>query len=113
MSYEIPQQLEYEEKIMLGLTMKQLAYAFLFGSLALIVFFKTSLDFYVKVVAVSILVVLAILFMFLDFATFLKNFGRWLEFRKVSKGSAKLQKFIPVHEIKEDVIHARYKNRRH
>ncbi|MDP2909182.1 MAG: hypothetical protein Q8N77_05230 [Nanoarchaeota archaeon] len=32
MSYEIPQQLEYQEKVVFGLTFSQLAWAMLFGS---------------------------------------------------------------------------------
>jgi len=33
MSYEIPQQLEYREKVVFGLTFSQLAWAMLFGFL--------------------------------------------------------------------------------
>ena len=39
MTYQIPQQLQYKEKIMFGLTFKQLAYASIFGFIAF-VFFK-------------------------------------------------------------------------
>ena len=110
MAYEIPQQLEYQEKIMFGLTMKQLAYAFFFGSLGFIIFFKTNFGLYVKVSIVSLLGVLAVLFMFFDSAMFLKDFRKWLQFRKAEKGSAKLQKFIGIKEIKEDVIYANRRN---
>ena len=106
MSYQIPQQLEYKEKIMFGLTMKQLAYAFLFGSVGLIIFFKTNLNLYVRGSMVSVLAVLAALFIFFDFSTFLKDFRKWLKFRKAAKGSAKLEKFIAIQDVKEDVIHA-------
>ena len=40
MSYEIPQQLEYKEKIMFGLTFKQLSYLFLFGFIDLVLLKK-------------------------------------------------------------------------
>ncbi|MBS3165532.1 PrgI family protein [Candidatus Woesearchaeota archaeon] len=41
MSYEIPQQLEYKEKIIFGLTFQQLLYALIFSPLALALLFKT------------------------------------------------------------------------
>ena len=105
MSYEIPQQLEYKEKIMFGLTFKQLAYAFLFGGLGLIIFFKTNLNLAAKITIVAILVALAAAFMFFELAAFLKNFRKWLKFRKANKGSAKLEKFIAVQDVQEDEIH--------
>jgi hypothetical protein len=43
MAYEIPQKLEYNEKIMFGLTFNQLGYFFLFGAIGLFIFFKLPL----------------------------------------------------------------------
>jgi len=37
MAYQIPQQLEYKEKIMFGLTFRQLTCAFILGFISLIV----------------------------------------------------------------------------
>jgi hypothetical protein len=44
MAYEIPQQLEYKEKIMFGLNFKQLAYLFVFAPIVVFIAFKTSLN---------------------------------------------------------------------
>ena len=49
MTYQIPQQLQYKEKIMFGLDFKQLAYAFVFG-LICVILFKTVGSFYIKYV---------------------------------------------------------------
>ena len=90
---------------MFGLTIKQLAYALLFGTLSLLVFFKTNHHIAIRVFAVCIFAVLAGLFIFLDFASFLNNLRRWLKFRGAVKGSSKLEKFIAVQKVEEDVIH--------
>ncbi len=55
MAYEIPQQLEYQEKIMFGLTFGQLGYLFLFGAIGLIIFFKTNLPLAAKIIIDSLL----------------------------------------------------------
>ena len=66
MTYEIPQQLEYKEKIIFGLTFKQLAFLFIFAPFALTCFFKTQWSLGVRVTFTSILACFAVGFMFLN-----------------------------------------------
>ena len=58
MGYEIPQELEYKEKIMFGLTFPQLAYAFLFAGISLLLFKRID-NFSVKVILMLILLILS------------------------------------------------------
>jgi hypothetical protein len=67
MAYEIPQQLEYKEKIIFGLTFKQLAYLFLFAPLILLVFFKTSWHIVIQVIIGTNFLALAIGFILTPF----------------------------------------------
>ena len=73
MSYQIPQQLEYKEKIIFGLTFKQLGYAFLFGGIALLLFFKLPFGLYINGVISFLFTFVGTLFMFFNFDKFLKQ----------------------------------------
>ncbi|MDP2924791.1 MAG: ATP-binding protein [Nanoarchaeota archaeon] len=103
MSYQIPQQLEYKEKIMFGLTFKQLSYGFVFGILALL-FFKNISNSYIKFTLMFLSSGLGICFMFLNLDTLIKNYRIYLKYRKLSKGDYKLKKFIGVKDIDKDLI---------
>lgn len=103
MSYEIPQQLEYKEKIMFGLTFKQLAYLFLFAPFIFYVFFKTSLHLAIKIPLMTLIAGFAIGFIFLDLDKHLRNWHSWYKTKNIELPH-KLASFIPVKEIKEDLI---------
>ncbi len=96
MSYEIPQQLEYNEKVVFELTFSQLAWAMLFGLPAAGIFLKSSLNIYVKSTIAIILCFCAILFMFFKASKFIKDYYVWLKFRKADRSSSKLKKFVGV-----------------
>jgi len=108
MAYEIPQQLEYHERIMFGLTFSQLGYLFLFGGIGLIIFFKTSLPLAAKIIIDSLLGSLAVLFMFFKLGTNIKNYIDWLKFRK-SDSFDKIGKYFGFQEIKDNFILANKK----
>lgn len=74
--YEIPQELKYKEKIVFGLTFRQLAWAILFLPIVLLILAKTHYDLTTKLFIASIPAILASLFMFFNFSTKLKNFFR-------------------------------------
>jgi len=103
MAYQIPQQLAYKEKIMFGLTFKQLVYAFIFGAIALI-FFRKVENSSLGIILALIPSFLGICFIFFDFDTHIKNYYRYFKFRKINKGNPKLEKFLGVKEIKNDLI---------
>jgi len=102
MSYEIPQQLEYQEKIIFGLTFRQLLYAMIFLPIALALLFKTPLEFPYRVALALIPSGLAILFMFTNIPKAAKNWIRWLLSRNLTE--EKIKQFLNLKEIKEDVL---------
>lgn len=103
MSYEIPQQLEYKEKIIFGLTFVQLAYLFFFAPLALIIFFKTGWGFTARFLVSAFFISLAVGFMFLNLSYHIKSWISWLKFRKVIE-KPKLIAYSGVKEVKDDLI---------
>lgn len=103
MSYEIPQQLEYREKIMFNLTFKQLIYLFFFASIVLIILFKTELNFYVKIFFSLNFSAMAIGFIFLNLDGHLKIWYFWLRSRRITK-KWKIEKMIPIKEVNNDLI---------
>lgn len=103
MTYQIPQQLEYKEKIMFGLTFKQLAYAFSFGFIC-IMFFK-FIDFdYLKYPLIMLFSTIGVCFIFFDAEVYIKNYWIFLKFRKVSKKDPKLQEFLGIKSIENNLI---------
>lgn len=103
MGYEIPQQLEYKEKIMFGLNFKQLAYFFLFAPIVFIIFFKTNWHMAIKIPFMTMFAGLAIGFIFLDLDKHLKNWYYWYTSRKINS-DLRLSSFIPIKEVKDRLI---------
>ena len=105
MPYEIPQQLQYEEKIIFGLTFKQLFYVAVFIVPALIIFLKTNLSIYIKLLIGSNLIGLACLFMFFNFSTYLMNLVSWLKFREAWLMEPKMIQFLGIEKIENGVVY--------
>ncbi len=103
MAYQIPQQLAYKEKIMFGLTFKQLLYLFLFGSISLVIFRKCS-NLTLSVILASIPSLLGLGFIFFNFDQHIKNYYIYFRCRKLLFGDSRLEKFLGVKSIKENVI---------
>jgi hypothetical protein len=103
MGYEIPQSLEYKEKIMFGLNFKQLAYLFVFAPIILTIFFKTDLHLAIKIPIISMLSGLGIGFIFLELDKHVRNWYYWYKSKLIQLPN-KLGKFIPIKEIKESLI---------
>ena len=110
MAYEIPQQLEYKEKIMFGLTFRQLAYTLLFLPIVIFFYFKSSFNLPLRVFFSINFSAFAIGFIFLNLDSHLKSWIIWLKYRKLEKPD-KLAKFILVKEIKDDLIHTHDKRK--
>ncbi len=105
MAYEIPQQLEYREKIMFGLTFKQLAYALVFGIPAIIALkaFGMAIGF----VIAFLLAALGVCFMFFDFDKRIKEIYYFSKYREVvltKEVKDSFFQFLGVKEIKDDLI---------
>ena len=102
--YEIPQQLEYKEKIVFGLTFGQLIYGLIFFPFAFYFFFRLNAPLGVRVFLTFIPVTIASGFMFFDLTRHIRNFISWYKFREV-KLKWILEKLFGVKEIKEDYIY--------
>ncbi len=107
MSYEIPQKLQYEEKIIFGLTFKQLVYALIFLMPALFICMKTNWHIAIKGTIATLLIAIACLFMFFDFQSYLKNIFIWFKFREAFFMDKKMKEFIGVTKVENGVIYAR------
>ena len=99
--YEIPQQLEYKEKIVFGLTFGQLIYVLIFLPIALI-FFRMNLALPVKVFLIAIPVSLAAGFMFFDLLSKIKDWYWWYKFREI-KEHEKIKKLFGA-EVRENLL---------
>lgn len=110
MAYEIPQQLEYKEKIMFGLTFRQLIYAFIFAPSIALVFFKTHWHLILKIFLGTNLLALGIGFVFLDLERHIKNWYYWYRSKKIEKPE-KMAKFIPIHKIEDNLIYTHDKRK--
>lgn len=105
MPYEIPQQLQYEEKIIFGLTFKQLIYGAIFVIPALIIVLMTKFNLYIKVFIAMNLVGIAVLFMFFNFSSYLRSLISWLKFRQVSLMQPKMIQFLGIEKIENGVVY--------
>ncbi len=105
MPYEIPQQLQYEEKIVFGLTFRQLVYALLLGLPAILIFMKSHLSIYLKVTLGAPLIGLACLFMFFNFSSYIRNMLSWFKFREISINHQKMFQFLGIEKIKDGCVY--------
>lgn len=103
MAYQIPQQLEYQERIVFGLTFKQLIYGMLF-TLVSVFFFKRIPWFFLKASLISFSVAMGIGFMFFNLGFHIKNYWFFLRFRKLTNLDIELREFFKIRDIKEDFL---------
>ncbi|MEK6860671.1 MAG: DUF87 domain-containing protein [Nanoarchaeota archaeon] len=102
--YEIPQQLEYKEKIVFGLTFQQLAYAFLFFPIIFILLFKISAPLSMKIILALFPVSLAVGFMFFNLSTLIKNWYTWFKLNDLNT-KEKLSQALPLGTVSNNLIH--------
>jgi len=103
MAYQIPQKLEYKEKIMFGLTFKQLFYVFIFG-LFILVSFRSGFNEIIKWALTLFFVVIAIFFVFFDLNKILANLWVYLHFRKANLNEAKMRRYLGLKKVDNGVI---------
>ena len=107
MSYEIPQQLRYEEKIIFGLTARQLGYASISFIPALMLFVKSNLGIVIRIILSTSLICVGSLFMFFDFSGYIGNFLAWFRFRNVSISDKKMIDFLGLEKVSGGVLYVR------
>lgn len=103
MAYEIPQQLAYKEKIMFGLTFKQLLYAFLFGSIILLIFRRAE-SLSLKIILSMFPSLLGLGFIFFNLEEKIKNYYIFFKFRELKSKDSKLRDFFGIKDIKDNFI---------
>ena len=101
--YEIPQQLEYKEKIIFGLTFGQLMYGLMFFPIAFAFFFRLNAPLPVRVFLTFIPVSLSAGFMFFNLSSKIKDCYYWFKFRKIDT-KEKINKIFGLKEIKDNII---------
>jgi len=105
MSYDIPDKIQYKEKIVFGLDFKQLGYFCVFGVLAFLSL-SLPLEGDAKLVAPIFLVILGAGFIFLNLEKFLLD--RFAFYSNVRFGGAldkKVQEFIGVRKVENDAAY--------
>ena len=111
MTYEIPQQLEYQEKIIFGLTFSQLFYAIIFFPIAIAVLLKLPLELPYRVAIALIPSGIGLLFMFTKIPTLIKNIIKWLQWREFSIKDKKMKKYLNLDKIETDIVYLKNKQR--
>ena len=109
MTFEIPQKLKYEEKIVFKLTAKQLFYLFIFAPIALFILLKTPLDLNTRISLSLIPSLIGALFMFTKVPILAYALLKWLPWRTIktnptSKAEKQMASFLSI-EINEGVLH--------
>ena len=110
MTYEIPQELEYKEKIVFGLNFEQLVYLLLFGFVILVILFKLGLNQELKVFLSTLVGILAICFMFFNLRQKIKDFWDWYKFREFRVAGIRMKQLIPEINIQNNVLEVGGKN---
>jgi len=105
--YEIPQQLEYKEKIIFGLTFGQLIYALIFLPFA-VCFFRLNIPLFFRVFLTFIPVSFATGFMFFDLANKIKEWVGWYKNRHLDS-KEKIENFFGIKKIDDNLIHTKNK----
>jgi len=104
MSYEIPQQLEYKEKIIFGLTFQQLLYALIFSPIALALLFKTPFPIAYRISLALIPSAFACIFIFTNIPKQVQSWIKWLTWRKFTIKDKKMKQFLNIDKIEGGVL---------
>jgi len=104
MTYEIPSQIAYTERIAFGLTLKQLILSIFFMVLIYFVFFKTNLPIISKWILGVIILILAISLIFFKLDSFMLNFFNWITLRSFKLDNKSIQHFFKIGSFEKDYI---------
>src|SRR3989344_7150641 len=105
MSYEIPKNLKYEEKIVFNLTMWQALWIGLFATLALIVFTRIPLGFEIKIIAMIFLGLLGLAFAFLNLKQYLLTAIAFVKTpRQMGYLDKKMSGFLDIQKIENNSV---------
>src|SRR3989344_2985293 len=111
MSYEIPKELRYEEKIIFNLTIWQSLWLGFFSIIAAIVFLRTPLEFEIKVVIGIFLLIIGAGFAFFDLKNNLLSLSAFVSKpREIGYLDKKMAQFLDVKMIENDVVYLKNGN---
>jgi len=102
-AYEIPQQLQHKEKIIFGLTFSQIMWAVLFGFILLIIL-KLPLNGAVKFTIALFPSTLAVLFIFFDASSWIKNILNYVKFREARLNSPLMKNLVEIKKVENNII---------
>ncbi|MEI7719447.1 MAG: DUF87 domain-containing protein, partial [archaeon] len=103
MSYQIPQQLQYQEKIMFGMTFKQLSYFFLFALVDVIIFKKFGLNLF-GIILMTFISLMGIMFVFFNLEKLIREYLYFFRNRIVLKDTKKMLDLLNIKEVKDNLI---------
>jgi len=99
MSYEIPQSLQYKERIVFNLTLEQLMYAAGFGFVAAFLYAKLPFSLPIRVSIAFVPVGIGLLFMYFDLRRRIADFWAWFSFRKATMFDKAMKRFLQLSAI--------------
>src|SRR3989344_4018391 len=99
MTYEIPQSIQYKEKIVFDLTLELLIYAVGFGVPAFLIYAKLNASLYARVGLALIPLTIGLCFMFLDLYKKSSELLGFLRFRKATLFQRKMKRFLQLNAV--------------
>lgn len=105
MTYEIPQSLQYKERIIFNLTAQQLLYAAFFGLLAFFLYAKTPFSLEVRITLALIPIGIGLLFMYWSLLQKIADFVAWFKFRQATMFNEKMKRFLKLKAVQNHCYH--------
>jgi len=99
MSYEVPQSLQYKERIIFNLTLEQLIYATIFGLLAFLLYAKTHFSLFIRIFLVLFPVSLGLAFMYLDLRVRIRHFWAWFKLKRATMSDWRMKRFLKLNGV--------------
>ncbi len=101
MTYEIPQSLQYKERIVFNLNLEQLLYASVFGLTAFLIYAKLPFSIPVRVSLALIPAGVGLMFMYLDLWRKISDFYAWFRFRKATMFDSAMKQYLKLKSIEQ------------
>jgi ABC-type dipeptide/oligopeptide/nickel transport system ATPase subunit len=99
MTYEVPQSLQYKERIVFNLTLEQLLYASVSGLLGFFLYAKLPFSLYTRIGIGLIPVGIGVMFMYLDLRKKISDFWAWFKFRKATMFDSAMKQYLKLKAI--------------
>ena len=104
MPYEIPAEIAYEEKIIFGLTLRQLVYCLVFSPVVLAILFKAPYDIRVRVGLALIPAGICALFIYTPVMKWFLDWYRWLDWREFYLMDNHMKRMFRLDKIKDTAV---------